>query len=218
MLSFRQKNPISSYTKFQITLSPTLSLSEILERIEERVEKLLGEDSLLNIGERFWDVGFNQTNAQQVATSWEYDSATSLKTTRIIFHEQRGSPLNVNSSLTRRSSLFFSLSLDSLLIFASPRKTVSLPRNPPPSDSNTKKYTRRNLKDIIHTYKSSTEPPIFSTVSFSSINTNVPVHVFLSEKSHSIFFFIDHCIADGLTMYNEVVGPVLGNPRYVLLN
>ncbi|GMH63347.1 hypothetical protein TL16_g03687 [Triparma laevis f. inornata] len=119
MLSFRQKTPISSYTKFQITLSPTLSLSEILERIEERVEKMLEEDSLLNI-------------------------------------------------------------------------------------------------DIIHTYKPSTEPPTFSTVSFSSINTNVPVHVFLSEKSHSIFFFIDHCIADGLTMYNEVVGPVLGNPRFKL--
>mmetsp|Transcript_26321 Transcript_26321/g.54833 ORF Transcript_26321/g.54833 Transcript_26321/m.54833 type:complete len:421 (-) Transcript_26321:17-1279(-) len=88
-------------------------------------------------------------------------------------------------------------------------------------DPATKAYVRRSLSQIVHGYAPPSsgggrvDPP-FSSVAFSAVDTDVPVHVFISTDSHSVFFFIDHCIADGLTMYNEVVAPIIGNPRFRL--
>jgi hypothetical protein len=83
-------------------------------------------------------------------------------------------------------------------------------------DPSTKTYTRRTLSDIIHPYNPTSSTPNFNYVAFSSVNTSVPVHFYLSSTSHSVFCFIDHCIADGLTMYNEVVAPIIDNPRFKL--
>ncbi len=83
-----------------------------------------------------------------------------------------------------------------------------------------KTYTRRSLSDIVHPFKfepkSPKIEPNFDTISFSVVNTACPVHVYTNPKCHSIFFFIDHCIADGLTMYNEVVAPIISNPKFKL--
>ncbi|GMI43537.1 hypothetical protein TrCOL_g2382 [Triparma columacea] len=132
MLSFRKKKEISSYTKFQFAIHPSVDMGKAIEGIKRRVSKLLMEDSLLNI------------------------------------------------------------------------------------DPSTKTYTRRTLSDIIHPYNPTSSTPNFNYVAFSSVNTSVPVHFYLSSSSHSVFCFIDHCIADGLTMYNEVVAPIIDNPRFKL--
>ncbi|GMH76211.1 hypothetical protein TrRE_jg1437 [Triparma retinervis] len=132
MLSFRKKKEISSYTKFQFAIHPSVDMEKAIDGIKERVSKLLLEDSLLNI-------------------------------------------------------------------------------NP-----STKTYTRRTLSDILHPYTPPSPSPNFNSVAFSSVNTSVPVHFYLSPSSHSVFCFIDHCIADGLTMYNEVVAPIIDNPRFQL--
>jgi|NorSeaMetagenome_1021524.scaffolds.fasta_scaffold39481_1 hypothetical protein len=72
------------------------------------------------------------------------------------------------------------------------------------------------MSDVVHTYSPSNSVPNFNAVAFSVVNTNVPVHFYLSPDTHSVFCFIDHCIADGLTMYNDVVAPIINNPKFKL--
>jgi hypothetical protein len=69
-------------------------------------------------------------------------------------------------------------------------------------------FVRRSLEDIFHVTER--EPK------FHDISTEHPVHVFMSQDEEVVWIFVDHSVADGLGMYNDVIAPILNNPRFTL--
>jgi hypothetical protein len=71
-----------------------------------------------------------------------------------------------------------------------------------------KTFTRRCVDDVVHVVDK--EPH------FSDVDTAFPVKVYLSSRTNVVWIFVDHAIADGLGMYNDVIAPILDNPRFTL--
>jgi hypothetical protein len=69
-------------------------------------------------------------------------------------------------------------------------------------------FVRRSLDDVLH--MTDREPR------FGDISTEHPVHVFLSQDEGVLWIFVDHAVADGLGMYNDVIAPIMNNPRFTL--